>query len=281
MKITSVELYSNNKKAASFSFRDPGAVNPYMVQGIFGLDADEIVPKFYSLSPDGLNKYYDSALKNREIVIRVALNPNTDLKKTYSDLRDDLYRAIYASRTGLIQLRFNNKLATVAAVSGRIVKFEAPHFNQTPEVQLTVRCSDYFLKALDAVEVNYDILATPTTIVDPFSTAPHGFSLNLKFTADTTSFVMRDSATPSWLFTVTPGVIGANTGFKTNDELYFSSEGDKQIYIVRSATTIQLVDKVQQGSYWPMLFPGENDLEIVTGAFTWGYIKYYPTYWGV
>jgi hypothetical protein len=281
MKITSVELYSNNKHAASFSFRDPGALNPYIVQGIFGLDADEIIPKFYSLSPDGLNKYYDLTLRNREIVIRVALNPNTDLKKTYSELRDDLYRAISSSRTGLIQLRFNNNLSTVAAISGRITKFEAPHFNQTPEVQLTVKCSDYFLRALDPVEVNYYILETPTTIVDPFSTAPHGFSLNIKFTADTPSFIMRDSDTPSWIFTVTPGVIGANTGFKINDELYFSSENDKQIYIVRASTKIQLVDKVQPGSFWPMMFPGENDFEVVTGTFTWGYLTYYPTYWGV
>jgi hypothetical protein len=281
MKITSVELYSNNKNVASFSFRDPGAVNPYVVQGIFGLDADEIVPKFYSLSPDGLNKYYDLSLRSREIVIRVALNPNTDLRKNYSDLRDDLYRAISSSRTGLIQLRFNNNLSTIAAISGQIVKFEAPHFNETPEVQITIKCNDYFLKSLEQFEVDYDVLQTTTSIVDRISTAPHGFNLKITFTADTPSFIMRDSATPSWLFTVTPGVIGANTGFKANDELYFTSENDKQIYIIRSATTIQLVDKVQIGSFWPMLFPGENDLEIVTGAFDWGYLTYYPTYWGV
>lgn len=281
MKITSVELYSNNKNAASFSFRDPGAKNPYIVQGIFGLDADEIVPKFYGLSPDGSDKYYDLSLNSREIVIRVALNPNIKLKKSYSDLRDDLYRVISSSRTGKIQLRLNNGLATVAAISGLVTKFEAPHFNEIPEVQITIKCSESMFKGLEPIEVDYSLLDTATTISDLVSTAPHGFSFNLKFTADTTSFVMRDSSTPSWVFTVTPGVIGANTGFKTNDELYFSSENDKQIYIVRSSTTIQLVDKVQIGSIWPMLFPGQNDIEIVTGAFTWGYLSYYPTYWGV
>lgn len=281
MRITSVELYSNNRNAASFSFRDPGAKNPYIVQGIFGLDADEIVPKFYGLSPDGSNKYYDLALSNREIVIRVALNPNVNLKKSYSDLRDDLYRVIASSRTGTIQLRLNNGLATVAAISGLVTKFEAPHFNETPEVQLTIKCSDSMFRSLEPIEVDFSLLDTSTTVSDLASTAPHGFSFSIKFNADTPSFVMRDASTPTWLFTVTPGVIGANTGFKNNDELYFSSENDKQIYIIRSATTIQLVDKVQIGSIWPMLFPGQNDLEIITGNFTWNYLSYYPTYWGV
>lgn len=281
MKVTSIELYSNNQKAASFSFRDPTAKNPYIVQGVFGLDASEIVPKFYGSSSDGVSKFYDMGIRSREIVIRVALNPQLTLRKTYSDLRDDLYRVISSSRTGLIQLRFNNGSATVATVSGFVSKFESALFNQLPEVQLTIKCDDPMLRALEPVEVSYAVLGTEMNVIDPYSTSPHGFTFQLTFTQDTASFVMKDSA-DLWTFTVTPGVIGANTGFKNNDTLTFSSElGQKTISIVRSAQTILLVDKVQPGSTWPVLFPGSNLLEIVTGTFTWESLTYYPTYWGV
>jgi hypothetical protein len=281
MKITSIELYSNGKNSASFSFRDPAAKNPYIVQGVFGLDADEIVPKFYGFSSDGASKYYDMGLKSREIVIRVALNPNLALRKAYSDLRDDLYRVISASRTGKVELRFNNGTATVASIFGLVTKFEAPHFNQLPEVQLTIYCEDPMFRAIKPVEVSFFSLGTEMNIKDQYSTSPHGFSFDIKFTQDTPSFIMKDQQ-ETWIFTVTPGTIGANTGFKTNDEFYFSSEfNEKKVYIKRATATILLVDKVQLGSTWPMIFPGSNQFEIVTGNFDWNTFTYYPTYWGV
>lgn len=282
MKVTSIELYSNNQKTASFSFRDPTAKNPYIVQGIFGIDAEEIIPKFYASSQDGANKFYDMGLRSREIVIRVALNPQLNLRKTYSDLRDDLYRAISSSRTGLVQLRFNNGAATIAAISGFISKFEAAHFNQLPEVQLTIKCDDPVLRSLIPVEVSFDVLGEEMNIVDRYSTSPHGFSFDIKFLQDTTSFIIRDMTPDTWSFTIIPGTIGANTGFKVDDVLEFSSElGQKSVSITRESNKILLVDKIQPGSVWPILFPGSNNIEIVTGTFEWGTLTYYPTYWGV
>jgi hypothetical protein len=51
MKITNIDLLSSDDTlVANFSFRDPGTINPYIVKEIVGLDADEIVPKFYGVS---------------------------------------------------------------------------------------------------------------------------------------------------------------------------------------------------------------------------------------
>lgn len=282
MKITNIELYSNNKSVANFSFRDPSAKNPYIAQNVFGLDADEIVPKFYGLSNNGLNKNYDMAVKSRDVVIRIALNPQFSEGKTYSDLRDDLYRAISSSRTGMVHLRLKNGLSNVAGISGFITKFETPLFNQLPEVQITIKCEDPMIRSIEPFYTDQLNLGIQGTLVDNVSTAPHGFSFSLTYNSDSNAFSIFNGIPQEWVFTVTPGTIGANTGFKTNDVLYFSSEfQNRQIYIVRSGATIHLVDKINAGSSWPVLFPGENDYQISTNAFTWNYLTYYQTFWGV
>lgn len=296
MKVTNVSLYSNALEVANFSFRDPNSKNPYTAVAIVGLDADEIVSKFYGTSKVENVKFNLPSLVSREVILRIALNPNFSLGKTYSDLRDTLYRAIASSRTGVIQLRFNNGYATTAALSGSVTKFEAPHFSETAEVQITMRCDDPMLRAIEPVLVDefmlspaspiVEGLATPasTTVDDPFSTAPHGFAFNLTLNAPTLSFVVKDAINPAWTFTITPGVIGADTGFLAGDQLYFSSEtNDKYLYILRGdpAVTIHLIDKIVPGSIWPILFPGGNDFEVVSSDFDWNAMSYYPAYWGV
>ncbi len=89
MKITNIDLLSSaGINMAHFSFRDPGATNPYIVKEIIGLDADAIIPKFYGLSQTSSSKYYSLSLEGREIVLSIALNPRFNLGETYSGLRD-------------------------------------------------------------------------------------------------------------------------------------------------------------------------------------------------
>ncbi len=100
---SSVELHpANSSDVCVLSFRDPTHANPYNVKEIIGLDADEIVPRFYGGS--GNSKFYNLLLEKREIVIRVELNPKFGEFETFSDLRDKLYRLIASSRTGIIQI---------------------------------------------------------------------------------------------------------------------------------------------------------------------------------
>lgn len=283
MNITSVDMYnSSGVLIASLSFRDPSARNPYIARAIVGLDADEIVARFYGISQQSRARYYSLTLEKRDVVIRISLNPNF-ASQTYSDLRDNLYKMIASSRTGLIELRFNNKLGSVAHVYGFIKKFEAPHFNEQPEVQITMECDDPILRGLDRVEP----IAVPTqlssaTITDDLSTAPHGFIFDVTFTAPSPSFIIEESATPEWAFIVTPGTIGANTGFVTDDHLFYSSEaGNKYLYMIRGGNTIHLVDKVIPESIWPIIFPGPNFFESADEQFIWNHVSYFPAYWGI
>lgn len=282
MKLTSLELYSNDQVVAVLSLVDYAGLNPYQIISSTGLDADEIIPKFYGFSKLTNKRQYNLSVPNRQITLKIGLNPNFGLGKSYSDLRDDLSKAIASTRSGLIQLRFKNGSNILAVIEGFISAFEAPRFSKTQEVQLSINCTSPMFRAPTPVSITTAGLGTSFNIVDNDSTAPHGFKFTLTFNANTASFVIKDSLTPEWTFTLTPENIAGLSGFKTNDTLHFSSEdGDKYIYVVRSSVVYHIADSIEQGSTWPLIFPNTNPFVITTDAFTWGVMSHYPTYWSV
>lgn len=279
MKLTSVELQPvNSLDFALLSFRDPNSLNPYNVKEIIGLDADEIIARYYG-SSGTTTKFYNLSLEKRDVIIKILLNPRFDQGESYSSLRDDLYKLISSSRTGLIHIHLKNQDEIVAAISGFVTKLEAPHFEKEPNVQITIKCDDPMLKAMDPVEVVVDDLDPALTVIqDTLSTAPHGFKFEMTFLDTVASFNLEDPTNAIWSFVVTP--VG---GFLVDDVLYFSSEHDnKYLYIIRAAATIHLADVISSGSVWPIIFPGDNSFSINNDTdMEWTSISYYPTYWGV
>lgn len=282
MKVTSIDIFaSNSNSTINVSYRDPAGQNPYVAKSIIGLDADEITSMFYRVSDQSNKKYYNLSLKKRDVVMQIGLNPDFSLDKTYSDLRDDLYKLIASSRTGSIQLHFKDGVTKVAAISGFITKFEAPQFTKTPEVQLTISCTDPMLKALTPVNEDVTVLDPSfTSIVDDKSTSPHGFRFGMIFTSTSSGFTIQDILGPSWAFEV--DLTGSPlVNFVVGDELHFSSENNNRyLYLIRGFNVIHLVDRIIPTSVWPILFPGENNF-ICINPVNWDYITYYPTYWGV
>jgi hypothetical protein len=277
MKVTSVDLTpENSSKVATLSFRDPARNNPYNVKTIVGLDADEIVPRHYG----GLAKrFYRLAQEKRDIVVRIELNPRFALGETYSDLRDELYKKISLTRSGMLRLNFKNEDETVATISGFVTKFEASHFTETPEVQLSITCLEPALQAPEPVEILTESLsAEETNLYDELSTSPHGLKFTIGFLTTLPSFRITDPHDSSWKFEVVP-----NGGFLANDVLHFSSEyNNKYLYMIRAQNTIHLVDKIVPFSVWPILFPEDNFFTIRNPeAVQWVSVSFYPTYWGV
>lgn len=275
MRLTNIDVYSNGSPVAALSFKNPDSSNPYTATAIDGLDADEINAKFYGLAVTSKKKQYNLSMSERDVTIHISLTPSYATGGSYSELRDALYKAVFSSRTGLIELRFKDDAVTKAVLSGFVTKFESPRFTKTPEVNLTIRCPEPMLKAPIRTDISVAGLGSTFTITDSLSTAPHGFKFDLTFTASTTSFIMKDAATPEWTFTLSP------LSFVSGDHLYVSSEtGDKGVYMVRSGVTYPLADKILPGSSWPLIFPNDNTFVVTTGAFTWGAISHVNTYWG-
>jgi hypothetical protein len=281
MRLTGVDLYSSNfSEAITFSLREVGSSDTYQVRTILGLDADEIVPKFYGFGLQSKSRFYDYGLKAREIVIRAVLNPNFRVDESYSDIRDKLYRAISPTRTGLVMLHFRSGGTIVAGISGSIIKFEVPYFVKLPEVQITIKCDDPMFRAINPVNSTALFGAlSDVYIPDSLSTAPHGFSFKVTCTAAVPGFTIQDvTTTPDWQFNVAP--VG---GFLTGDQLYFSSDySNKYLYMIRSGVTTHLFDRVNPTSIWPTMFPGLNHFYIYdVPKFTWNLFEYYAAYWGV
>lgn len=277
MKLTSVEIHpAGSTNVCVLSFRDPGSANPYNVKAISGLDAEEIVAGYYGGS--GTDRFRNLSLRKRDVGVRIGLNPRFDELESYSKLRDDLYKIIASSRTGVVQLQFKNGATVVCAVSGTINRLEAPHFERVQEVQIGIECIDPMLRALTPTIVPVVGLDPSDTVIqEDLSTAPHGFTFSMEVLADVASFAIGGTD-PDWMFEVVP-----DGGFLDGDILHLSSEYNvKEVYLVRGATTIYLADKIATGSIWPMLFPGDNNFFIENPlSWAWSSISYYPTYWGV
>lgn len=283
MKLTSVEIHpSKSTDIAVLSFRDPGNRNPYNIKAITGLDLDAIVPKHYGSQPASVSaqvNYYNLVQATRTIVMQIGLNPDYANNKSYSDLRDDLYRMIASSRKGYVQLQFLDGFEPICGIDGYIQKFETPLFTSSPDVQLTIYCPNGALQALDTTDLIVSELDPENfTITDDDSTAPHGFWASITCSDFVPSITISDPDDPLWTFNVSP-----ISGFLPGDELIFYSIDEKQLYVNRSGVIpIQLADSLVPGSVWPIIFPGDNNFSCTHAeSLTINYIRYIKRYWGI
>ncbi|MET0787177.1 MAG: hypothetical protein ABWY25_10765, partial [Paenisporosarcina sp.] len=142
MRITNITLYSNLVETVSFGLHLTDPAGKYIIREIAGIDAEEIIPKFYGFGLASTKpRFYDFSMKPRNVVIRVVLNPRFKIDETFSEVRDELYRNISADRTGLVTMHFNSGGTTVARLMGYVIKFEVSHFTQLPEAQITILCN--------------------------------------------------------------------------------------------------------------------------------------------
>src|SRR5689334_11834943 len=283
MRITGIDLYtSDTSEVISLSLQELDPTAPYVVRTITGLDAEDIVPKFYGFGGYSNSRFYDFVLRAREIVFRVILNPRIKLDETFSDVRDQFYRSISASRTGQLGLYFKAANTIIAQITGSITKMEATYFDEIPEVQVTISCPDPLLRSYVSTVMTPAELPTenPVVIHETLSTAPHGFAMQFTITADIPHFTIQDRETnPEWLSKITPA-----GGFQTDDVLYISSDSvNKTVYIIRDSDTIFLMDVVEpMNSVWPLLFPGENSFHFADiASFDWISLETSAAYWGV
>jgi hypothetical protein len=284
MRVTSVELHPDGSSdVCVLSFRDPRGINPYNIKSMSGLDAsDGITSMFYGASANSVAKFFNLSLQSREVVLRVSLNPRQSdgVWGSYSDLRDDLYRMIASSRTGLLDIQFKNGTTVVAVITAFVTKVEANHFEASPEIQMTLNATDPWLKARDITNLSIVGLDPADTLIeDLISTAPHGFSFTATVLSDQDGLTITDPDDGSWSF----ALLGPVDGFVAGDVLHFSSNpNDKKLYVNRAGVTIYLADRITPGSIWPIIFPRANRFSFDNPAsWEWTTISYYQTYWGV
>lgn len=277
MRVTSIGLWVEDVEVAEFSYEDPMSLNPYMARAVIGLDADELTPGFYGEGSSSGRKFYQVERPKPVVVIRIVLNPNASLKMSFSQLRDNLYRTIAANRTASVTLKFNSGATLVAQIDGGASKFEVNHNSEVPELQMTIKCRDNFLRSPNPVYLDADDIpaVNPIEITDGASTAPHGFEMEFEFTSAESQFRIHDEDN-DWGFEIV-------YDFEVGDVLYISSQiTDLRAQVTRSAVTTQIADKIRPDSVWPVLFHGQNFFVIdEIDSVDIVYVQYRAAYWGV
>lgn len=279
MKVTNVVMYSDETELASFAVALGESPDRYLIKAMSGIDADSITPRYYAMGASTGLGLFNFGLPTREIVILISLNPRFSLDETFSELRDRLYKAISANRTGTVRLQFNDGGSVVSQISGFIVKLEASLFVKVPEVQITLRCIDPFFRGVLPVQLGDDTPANPIVVADSLSTAPHGFVMTATYSTASDNFTVTPTLLdPEWTFLVSP-----SGGFEVGDIFVFSSE-QSNLYaeINRGGDIIPVVDAIHPQSVWPVIFQGVNQFYVSEmAAITDWTIEYYPAYWGV
>lgn len=284
MRLTNVELYcSSSESVTNFNFRDPQSRNPYTVKGFYGIDADEIVASFDGVGLNSGNSQYSLSLKKRDLVIRTVLNPNFSDNQSVSDLRDHLYRMIASNRNGNVKVKFLDGDIVRCVATGYVTKLEAVHFEAVPEVQITVNCPDPLFRdpQINLVEI---IESEDVVVFDDFvSTAPHGCVMTLEVLNNTPSIDIRDTEDEDieWRFRVLPPVGSAN--FLSGDHIVIRNEfRNRQVYIERGSTKIQIADRIAPNPAWPVIFPGSNKFVVENPEdYVISEISHNYAFWGV
>lgn len=208
---------------------------------------------------------------SREMVFRVGLNANYKLGQTPESLRTTLYGLLTPSEFQFVRTQFMDGLTVVAVVVGYISKIEIVPFTKDPEVQIVIQCPDPYLSAPDEITKN-------TGIKNPFEvenagTAPTSFNMEVIFNQNLDSWVLTDSR--NWK-------MNFEYAFLAGDILRFNTRpGQRSIERVRGASTANLIYTLSADSKWLILRGGVNEFTPSSGAFSWGYVKYTPQYWGI
>lgn len=279
MRVSEIDLYTNDVEFITISLDRVSYTDKFIAKAVAGLDVDEINPRFYGFGADG-TKFHEYTRSAREIVLRIVLNPNYALNETFSDIRDELYRAISSNRFGEVKLIFKSGASSLAQIFGRIIKFEVAHMSNVPELQITIKCDDPILRGITPVNLNWvnsPSLPSPFEITDALSTSPHGFTMAVNYADDSlTGIIIRDPDS-NWVFEV-------EWTFLAGDVLHVSTEyGNKYLYVdLSGGGTYNLMDKITTESFWPILFPGLNEwvIEDTTDIYSVD-VSYKPAYWGV
>lgn len=281
MKITHLDVVSEDTNIFSLSMQKTPTSDKFLLKASAGLDADQIVRQFYGFGKQTKPPYFLSKMPNRVVTLRIQLNPNFRVRESYSDIRDDLYRAISLNRTGVLELLFRSGGAAMARLTGYITRFEVPLSSEIPEVQITIQCTDSMLRGLNPViltQADYGG-GNPVTLGDNISTSPHGMSMIVTCINDDGFFRVQDKLSfPEWVFQIIP-----DGGFLTDDIIHLEGEfNNVNVYMERGEEIIPLMDKIESGSLFPVVFPKRNIYYIYdSNNFEVTEISYTPTYWGV
>lgn len=212
--------------------------------------------------------------QNREIVFKIAFNPNYSSGQKVSDLRSALYGLLTPNRENQIEVQLMEEDSVVAVTRGFVKSMDPVIFSKEPAVQIVVACIDAYLEAPSAVNLNVSTLNRTTLVLQNDGTATTGFRMELKFTSTTNQWSLTDSDSGDTMH--------VNEVFNANDSLVINTiPGSRAIERWRSGVMTNIVGSLTADSDWLDLFLGLNLFHTSSPNFNWVSFSFTPQYWGV
>jgi Phage tail protein len=279
--LTEVKAYSSWKSAPTLPLDDYGRAETDLIQirDIQGLDP---VKASVNTSPygsiDGAAHVGDSVL-TRNIVLTVGINPNWGTW-SYESLRRLLYEYFMPKRQ--VRLVFTSDDMAPVEISGVVESAEINQFSNDPEFVVSVICPDPYFTAVDPEVVTGQSVRTggPITAIHYDGNVETGMHVQVTYSSGASPTVIGvQVGDPSYLYFNVAAGVSASKYFEMNS---LPMQKYVQNVDLSSGVITNLLSKLQQGSDWPILQPGETDFSVITdaGVQDWE-LRYYERFGGL
>jgi hypothetical protein len=214
-------------------------------------------------SQDGV-LFQSARLGMRNIVLTLGLNSNW-VDNTMSSLRRLLYD--YFLPKSWCTLRFYSDDMSTVEIQGYVEDFEPNMFSRDPEIQISIICPQPDFVGIDKIE--YTGVDKPSTTVtfDYLGTVETGFDIEIGVITSpgvqTERIRIRQPGTyPYPLYdTFETSLVDASNNYQYHLSTMKTSKKSEYIREDNGLVINQMANKID-GSVWPLIKPGENDLQV-------------------
>jgi Phage tail protein RIFT-related domain len=263
--LTEVKAFSSWQSAPILPLEDNGRAETDFIQ-VTNITGLEPVKAAVSTSPFGSvdgAAYTGSSVLSRNIVLTLRPNPNW-ANWTYESLRRLIYSYFMPKRA--TRLIFYSDDMIPVRIEGIVEAVEVNQFSQDPEIQVSIICPDPYFIALNPEVITGQSIRPDGVIatIDYDGTMEAGIYVKV-------THVSTPAPTYIGIQIGDPEISHFNIAAAVSSSLYFEmSSIPMQKYVqnvdLNTGVIINLLPKVQAGSSWSVLQPGENHFSIITDA---------------
>lgn len=263
--LTEVKAFSSWQSAPTLTLDDNGRAETDLIQ-VTNISGLEPVKASVSTSPFGSidgAAYTGSSVQSRNIVLTLHPNPDWDTW-TYESLRRLIYSYFMPKRP--TRLIFYSDDMIPVEIEGIVEAVEVNQFSKDPEIQVSIVCPDPYFIALNPEVITGQSIRPGGVIatIDYDGTIEAGIYVKVTFVS---------GAAPTYIGIQVgdPEISHANVDASVSASKYFEmSSIPMQKYVqnidMSTGVIINLLSKIQPGSMWPLLQPGENHFSVITDA---------------
>lgn len=235
-----LRVIAENEKGQSLDF---SASQNHVVTSVTGVMPPKANVNTAALATKDGSVFNSSRLTNRNVVLTILPVGSVETA------RIAIYSIFKAKKW--VKLHFRTAGRSVW-IDGHVESVSGDLFAMTEKVQVSVICSDPWLKAETPVTETFDDTTHQATVDNP-SDDEVGFVCEFTASGSVQNVTLTDSTTGE-SFTL-------NFTFQSGDKVTLNTKrGEKSVTLTRSGTTTNLINSVAVSSKWLQLAIGENEL---------------------